>query len=223
MCDSVATTDEHAPPMCIFPTQKDTINNINYRKNLIKVPSCPVHNTEKSKDDEYLLYILSLCITSNNIGLQQFLTKVQRAYKRRPALIKAITKHYIPVKVVDSIDDSSKNTIAVEIDRLRIEDVLEKTTRALYFFEFKETFLGEVQIIPEFLFDVSNFQFNKEVSQFVKDITEITNACTQKGKNSSVFYYKIYLDNDKNTSFIEMVFYGTSKVFGVLNHKKVDK
>ena len=73
MCECLATSQEHAPPRCIFPEQKDT-GGIDYRKSLIKVPSCETHNTAKSTEDEYLMYVLPTSIAANNVGINQFLT-----------------------------------------------------------------------------------------------------------------------------------------------------
>ena len=70
MCEAVATTDEHAPPRCLFPETKDLIDkSLDLRKELITVPACKEHNTAKSTDDEYLLNILSLNITSGSHGI----------------------------------------------------------------------------------------------------------------------------------------------------------
>jgi hypothetical protein len=84
MCESIATSVEHAPPKCIFPEAKDTLSGEDYRKNLITVPSCDAHNLARSKDDEYLLHVLAASITSNNVGLNQFLTKSRRAFDESP-------------------------------------------------------------------------------------------------------------------------------------------
>jgi hypothetical protein len=51
MCDSPETSREHAPPLCFFPETKDVGRDL--RRNLVTVPSCDVHNSKKSKDDEF--------------------------------------------------------------------------------------------------------------------------------------------------------------------------
>ena len=56
MCTSAATSVEHVPPRCLFPEQKDLPIGVDLRKQLITVPSCDIHNSRKSKDDEYLFY-----------------------------------------------------------------------------------------------------------------------------------------------------------------------
>jgi len=85
MCNQEATSVEHAPPICVFPAKKDLPSQKDYRKNLITVPSCATHNAATSNDDEYLLYVLSSSITSSDVGLNQFLTKVKRSAERRRA------------------------------------------------------------------------------------------------------------------------------------------
>src|SRR5207249_7535044 len=54
MCDRQATSHEHVPPKCIFPERKDT-DGQDLRAQLITVPSCDIHNSKKSKDDESLM------------------------------------------------------------------------------------------------------------------------------------------------------------------------
>lgn len=52
MCDAEATTVEHVPPKCIFPESKDlssTDKLLDFRKQLITVPSCDDHNGKNQK------------------------------------------------------------------------------------------------------------------------------------------------------------------------------
>ena len=68
MCDNIATSHEHVPPQCLFPKMKEIDNGKDYRKSLIRVPSCDEHNSKKSSDDEYLRNILSSCFLSDSIN-----------------------------------------------------------------------------------------------------------------------------------------------------------
>lgn len=54
MCDQPATSREHVPPACLFPEEKDIRTSL-FRNNLITVPSCDLHNSKKSTDDEFLM------------------------------------------------------------------------------------------------------------------------------------------------------------------------
>jgi hypothetical protein len=64
MCDSLETSREHAPPRCFFPESKAIGRNL--RVNLITVPSCDIHNSEKSKDDEFLRSVILMSGTGND-------------------------------------------------------------------------------------------------------------------------------------------------------------
>ncbi len=67
MCERDATSREHVPPLCLFPEIKDT-KGINFRKDLITVPSCDLHNSKKSDDDEFLMLSLSGLLKNNPVG-----------------------------------------------------------------------------------------------------------------------------------------------------------
>jgi hypothetical protein len=56
VCDAPKTSHEHVPPLCFFPDEKDTRGHSLYRKNLITVPSCDDHNTQKSEGDLYAAF-----------------------------------------------------------------------------------------------------------------------------------------------------------------------
>ncbi len=50
-CGKTATSKDHVPPKCIFPSEKE---------NLITIPACDLHNTKRSNLDELLLQFLGL-------------------------------------------------------------------------------------------------------------------------------------------------------------------
>jgi len=212
MCEAVATTVEHAPPRCLFPETKDLIDkSLDLRKELITVPACKEHNTAKSTDDEYLLNILSLNITSGNHGIQQFLTKVQRAWNRSPGLKKTLLKTAQPARVIDEITKESLETFELTIDQERVNASLDVCARALYFKKFGEKFLGEIQVIKFFLLD-RDPQFNETLECLEKNLNEIFSKVSPEpdAKNPSVFTYKFFIGED-NKVIIEMNFYEGSK------------
>ena len=75
MCGGAITSMEHVPPKCIFPESKD-MEGENYRNNLITVPSCDIHNSHKSYDDEFLMVSLAGIFGNNSIGYRHKLGKV---------------------------------------------------------------------------------------------------------------------------------------------------
>ena len=83
MCDQPVTSREHVPPKCIFPEKKDLPKGFDFRKNLIKVPSCDEHNSHKSMDDEYLMFVLASSPHGNKHKNLHFERKVMRAINSR--------------------------------------------------------------------------------------------------------------------------------------------
>ena len=62
----------------LFPEASES-GGVDYRLNLITVPSCDAHNSAKSNDDEFLMVSLAGIFGSNSIGFMHRLGKVDRA------------------------------------------------------------------------------------------------------------------------------------------------
>lgn len=118
MCEAVATTDEHAPPKCFFPD--------GHRKNLLKVPSCPKHNLENSKDVEYARNVICGQLGTNDVAAQVFAV-AKRSYDNSPALF-AQTFRKVRTVVVDGDE-----TGAFPIDLPRHRAVMKAIAHALYY------------------------------------------------------------------------------------------
>lgn len=189
MCDSPATSVEHAPPKCVFPEQKDTPSGKDYRKNLITVPSCDAHNMARSKDDEYLLHVLAASITSNDVGLNQFLTKAKRALERNPKLVDSLPISDTPAfnYVAASGDPDEAYPVMAQGDR--IDKVITCCARAIYFFETGEKFIGPTKAVAGFMSYLDN-SVNQAVSEALGYAKEFLRFAPEKGENKDVFYYK---------------------------------
>lgn len=207
MCEKTSNSVEHAPPKCIFPELKDVSDDIKRRDNLIKVPSCYEHNSKKSKDDEYLLYILSTSITSNKVGHSQALTKVRRAAERKPELINNLSKRASVTSFTNFNTDEKIDAVAIFLDGDRINSVLEKCARAIYFHAFSKKFTGAAKVINGFLTHIQE-DSEKKLQAFI-DMENIFNLYPYFGEHPDVFKYKvIHLDN---SAMFLLEFYGTSK------------
>jgi hypothetical protein len=193
MCSKAATSSEHAPPRCIFPARKDTPEGADYRKNLITVPSCDEHNSEKSHDDEYLLFALAGSYTSSQVGLNQFMTKVRRAFEHRPSKADHFIRKSAPVRL-RRLETDWEDGLQVIVQGDRIDAVLANCARALYFHETAKKFRGQAlqaQITKGF------------------ELTEQTLAPDEmRGENPRVFWYK-FRESDATALFL-MTFYGQS-------------
>lgn len=216
MCERPSTSEEHAPPRCIFPEQKDTLGRIDYRKNLIKVPSCDLHNAAKSTEDEYLMYILPTSIATNDAGINQFLTKVSRAIARKPTLATNIASNTQRVLVHDTEKDVWLETAAIPINMSRIRNVLEMISRAIYFHEHKRKFLAPINIHTNFSLDLNNPYANKNQEKLFAMSDQMLSGEIERGENPDVFTYRI--SRKQALELIEFKFYGVSKALAVLQH-----
>jgi len=134
MCDEEGTTKEHAPPISFFPDQESFlsigIEIEDMRKNLIRVPSCPKHNTGKSGDDVFARNILVMNQGTNDVGQNQFRAKVLRAFKRDSSLLAQFQIDTKPVILTDGKGTFETNAMTGDVDRFN--SWMDKLGRALY-------------------------------------------------------------------------------------------
>ena len=215
MCEKVSTSKEHVPPKCLFPEQKDLPEGADLRKNLIRVSSCDEHNSNKSKDDEYLLYALSMSIANNETAFRLFLTKILRSIHRNPRFFGAFTMDNKPVVAVDE-KGTAFNTLIVKLDTRRILKVLDHIARALYFDHFKKRFLGKCVVLYDFALYHGTPQeeaLNDKlqfVSKVVKDYFE---KKEHTGDNPEVFRYVFDEPDAEDKIALKMQFYKASNVY----------
>lgn len=218
MCDKEGFTVEHVPPKCLFPEKKDLPDGSDFRKQLITVPACEEHNTNKSNDDEYLLYALSLNFPVNEVGKKLSLTKVMRAVERRPGLMKKILEDHRPVKVRDKNTNIPLETIAIKIDKERFNSSIEKIARAIHYYHFKEKWLATVSVYPDFflVLDPKFADDNNRIAQSAKLIDELFKQIEYFGENPDVFKYQIHYDPNTNEKVIRLHFYNECRVTTIL-------
>ena len=209
MCESDATSVEHAPPKCLFPEKKDTPKGTDFRKNLITVPSCDLHNSAKSHDDEYLFHVLSASFTSSNVGLQQFITKVRRAFERNPSLVSALTQTSTSVTLRRQDDPEWGDGLAVSVRGDRLDTILGNCARALYFHETTNKFLGLMRVITAFTMYTDSIR-QKAVDVAMQSTESFYADHLAHGDNPEVFWYK-FAESEHSATFL-MCFYSHSKV-----------
>ncbi len=208
MCEREATTVEHTPPRCIFPERKDTATGIDYRKNLITVPSCDEHNTARSRDDEYLLHVLAASMTSSDVGLTQYLSKVKRSFERNPSLINSLpvanipTMRYLPHKA------AWEEGYEVKPENDRIDTVICSCARALYFHETTVKFKGKVKVVAPFM-SYRDATIDNELAKALAYAKQFLSESTAKGENPDVFTYKFA--EGSNTAVMLLCFYGSTE------------
>jgi len=181
-CNNRAISDEHAPPKCFF---------INKKGNLITVPSCSEHNTEKSGDDEYIRNIFSLHYKNNETGIKMAETKTIRSFKNSRKLFERILKD---IKFIEN-----KNSISFDLDIERIEKWMTSLSYAIYRNNFNKNYQGDWYIIDDTSAiivennDNCDIAYEANIRGFVKNLKyeEI------KTDNPETFKYSRHLNNDK--------------------------
>jgi hypothetical protein len=192
MCDALATSGEHVPPKCFFPEKKDLPYGIDLRKNLLKVPSCDDHNSKKSNDDEYFLYILSGSFQINEVGRNLYRTKVRRSIKRNSSILGKIASTATQVNFKYPETEKTVKSVAHELDPSRFNTIIDRLGRAIYFYHFKEKWTYSIKYQAEFLFATVNQ--SDEANSRLKEITRQADDwfldAPHYGENPEVFKYQ---------------------------------
>lgn len=210
MCDGEATSREHVPPKCIFPEKKDLPKNFDFRKNLISVPSCDEHNSHKSKDDEYFMFILSCAFQGNGHQLRHFATKVMRAFQRRPHVCSSFMKNFTPVNLV-SPEGKKSESAAFQIDRGRFDRIVKNLSCGIYYHHLKENWRGEVHIFTNAFLESNSPdspQVNEAIQKINTRLSKTFSGVSSVGSNEDIFHYKMVSASTINGDHaIHIVFY----------------
>jgi hypothetical protein len=216
MCNRQSASVEHVPPRCLFPEQKDLPAGVDLRKQLITVPACDLHNTAKSKDDEYLLYVLVMNLPANTIAKNHFLTKLMRAVNRNPGLMRGIVSTPTSVIAVDEISGEEHHTVAVRVDDKRVDSALEHMARALYFHHFQKKWFGRVKTQAEFFLVSLDPQDARELNEPGERIAatadQIFAGAEYFGENPDVFKYQMVGGNERIPHLMRLHFYDGGRV-----------
>ena len=206
-CGKKAVSSEHVPPKCFFPKE--------CRKNLIQVPSCEDHNEQTSKDDSYVLIVISSFYWNNETGKNHSITKGIQPLLRSKALQTVIKENSLPV-FVDNGDGIQKTTM-FEVDRPRFDGELIKMAKALFFHTYekqwnKQLFVGTPSLIyHDGLTDELGSFINGIKSYLEKNGFDQDNPF--KGDNPNVFKYRFMEAEDPDTPILQMIFYDGFEVW----------
>lgn len=211
-CGGIATSSEHVPPVCLFPEQKDLDDGRDYRKNLITVPSCDEHNSQKSKDDEYLQLILVHGYFNNKAGHNHFNSKIIRAMTRRPALLATLYAN------ADRVTVDGVPTLAGNVDRRRFNLAFERICQGLCVKFAGERWPKEIEIHTPILLATDEpdaDEANSLVTGLSKSIIACLEGIPRQGDNPDIFWCQLLMDKTKDRLLCRMVFYGGFDVFAV--------
>jgi hypothetical protein len=211
-CGEKATSKEHVPPRCVFPKDK---SHKNYRQNLITVYSCDKHNLEKSNDDEYLLVILLFNINANDIPYDYFNDKIDRLIKLKAKTLGKFFKNPQKVLVRDPRNGLIVPTSAFKIDVERYDRILKQISIGLYYYTYKQLFIGNIEVVLNGAWFGNRNDLNSEMLKLDKIFDMALDDEPFFGENSEVFKYKFI--KDQNDIFLRIVFYERNKVLIRMN------
>lgn len=119
-CEKPATTREHVPPLCFFPSDQ--------RKGLITVPSCKLHNNDNSRDVEY---VRNVVVSLAELGPEskEVFDKALRSFDRRPGLMPRVYGDIRPMM----LDGEERGVFTMDL--ARSDRVMIAAARALYYRE----------------------------------------------------------------------------------------
>ena len=214
MCDKPKTSGEHVPPKCLFPENKDLESGENFRKNLIKVPSCDEHNSAKSQDDEFMLitFASSMAAEKGSGSLQN--SKLKRILDRKPHVFNELLKYSTPVKLPDN-ENNIVETCIFSLDRERFMNQMEAVANGVYFHHLKQKVTGRTIVNPIKGFQTTSIKQNLHNAETKKFAETLFPAKPVYGDNPDIFYYQV--TEDKPEMIMKLVFYRNIEFIAVFN------
>lgn len=207
-CDEVATSREHVPPKCLFPESKDLPSGDNLRRNLISVPSCESHNLSKSRDDEFLMWILAAPLQGNPEKQQHMLSKGMRAFNRAPDTFIAFMGNLTPVALQTPYGQLHESA-AFEVDLARFDRCMCHIAAGLYHHHFGSRWRGTFRVVTDAFLAMRGpgaEQLNATMHDMSAKIERAFAGVPDRGENPKVFRYKLFSD-PKNRHALHFTFY----------------
>lgn len=228
-CGADASSKEHVPPRCLFPKRGD-VGGIDYRKNLLTVPSCDIHNSETSRNDEFLLACLAPIFGNNPVGLIHTKTKLRRAFEHTDGHLLEVTMKNIREQIYHDDSGNGHPVLIGTADDARLDECFDKIVRAIWYLENGRTcFQGKTWFLPGFLFYdggdkiirdgdnvlVSSILEYAKLVATVKLKQEFANI-PRKGSNPEIFQYQVGPPDENDITPMLLTFYGNANVMCAL-------
>jgi hypothetical protein len=154
-------------------------------------------------------------IPNNPTASNHFSTKILRAIERSPSVIRKFTEKQIPVKVEDTQTGEIHETLALQVDRHRLENALMMIGHALYFHHFKTSWKGSVSAYPNFLLALTEpnaRELNEPVERMAALAEEFFLNQPRYGENQDVFSYQVAEGQSPVETLMLLRFYEGSRV-----------
>lgn len=181
MCDAPAVNREHVPPLCFFPKSKDLKEGQDFRVGLKTVPACKLHNSGKSKDDEYFLNMVAGLESINEIGRNHYRNQIRRQNERNPSIIARFAERAIEVN----------GRFGYETEINRADSFVDHFARALYFVHYSKKWQEELSWFPEFLVRPLHSVEETIRLEIIRDNDLQFREVVFHGSNPAVFKYQV--------------------------------
>jgi hypothetical protein len=203
-CDEKRASSEHVPPLCFFPETKDADGQSLYRKNLITVPSCELHNISKSDDDLYAAFHLASTIRGNHCARLVREGVIARAIERdRTQRGGAFVK-----RLLTQIRGVIAENLFGNVDAARMVRVLSLCARGAYFYERLKPLKLPLRV-ASLEYDLGDDPKKSEMLKvYRKSFDDEMAGSEYRGSNPDVFQYAICEKPEKDVTMIHMIFFG---------------
>jgi hypothetical protein len=159
-CGQKATSREHYPPKALFPRDS--------RLQLRTVPSCNLHNSARSGDDQYFLAHIAIhCSREGNLALNLFLDKVVPQIR--------MSGGYAAV-LINGSQTLGDGTRAYSVDR--IDRVLDSICHATFYAQFRKQFDDSMHYMhhryPNFVSEnIDENACNDSAQRFIEQFSQV--------------------------------------------------
>ena len=213
MCSRRSKSREHVPPCCLFPESKDVGGQ--YRRNLITVPSCDKHNSQKCADDEFLMVSLAGIIGNNSIGYMHKFSKVNRAIQRSSFALLQNAMTNQRWHVVEILPNKFLDVIWGTPDCTRLNQCFDRIARGLFYHRFGRRFRGRTKTILGYVTpDAPN---PAAFQRFIRDKIQLELKGKERcGANPEVFSFQFTDPDPLGLYSLYLQFYGGLDVYVAL-------
>lgn len=202
-CNKPSTGVEHAPPKCLFPKASE------FRVNLITVPSCDLHNSSKSKDDELLRHVLASAPGNNSFAVEIYEKSIIPSWERRPHLLET----FLPRMQRVNIGNSETASFSIDLDRFHSS--LQQVVKALYFHEYGKKLDCTFEVIwaAQMTSDLSEAPYFDVIAKWEAIFPPIN-----RGSNPKIFLYDFPELVDDRHELCRMRFFEGMPVYVLIIH-----
>lgn len=194
-CGELAKTRDHVPPQSVFPDPKPT--------DLITVPACDTCNCDTKLDDEYFRWLVATGSEESEDALRLIKERILPKFRRRPALLIQIMKGATRVDVKSEGGIYLGRKPAFHFEKSRIQTVISKTVRGLYFHE-TGSILSQKATVQDFVLNPI----------FKDEFKEVICSLPRRDIGGGVFSYRYWVDKeDPRESFWFLMFFNRTLFF----------